>query len=72
MTLEGFGDATVVKNPTASAGDKRDVGLTPESRRSPRKKRQPAPVFLPRKFHEQRSLQATVHRVTKGETQLSD
>ena len=26
----------MVKNPTANAGDKRDVGLTPESRRSPR------------------------------------
>ena len=28
----------------------------------------PAPVFLPRKFHRQRSLQATVHDVTESDT----
>ena len=31
----------------------------------------PTPVFLPGKSHGQRSLGATVHRVTKSQTQLS-
>ena len=29
-------------------------------------------IDKPRKFHEQRSLQSTVHEVAKGRTQLSD
>ena len=33
-----------------------------------RKVRQPTPVFLPREPHGQRSLGATVHRVTKSQT----
>ena len=32
---------------------------------------QPTSVFLPRKFHGQRSLEATVCGVTKSQTQLS-
>ena len=35
-----------------------------------RRKWQPTPVFLPRKFHGQRSQWATVHRVAKSRTQL--
>jgi len=41
-------------------------------RKSPGKRKwQPTPVFLPEKSHGQRSLQATVHEVTKSQTQLS-
>ena len=36
-----------------------------------RRKWQPTPVFLPGKSHGQRSLVATVHGVTKSQTQLS-
>ena len=36
------------------------------------RKWQPTPVFLPGKFHEQRSLAGhTVHRVAKSQTRLS-
>ena len=45
----------MVKNPPANAGNARDVGSIPGSERSPGKW-QPTPVFLPGKFHEQRSL----------------
>ena len=31
---------------------------------------QPTPIFLPEEPHEQRSLQATVHRVAKSQTQM--
>ena len=45
-----------VKNPPANAGDARDAGLIPGWGRSPwRMKWQPTPVFLPGKFHGQRS-----------------
>ena len=37
-----------------------------------RRKWQPTPVFLPEKFHGQRSLWATVHGVTENQTRLSD
>ena len=49
--------ALVVNNPAANAGDIRDVGSIPESRRSLwRRAWQPTPVFLPGESHEQRSL----------------
>ena len=35
------------------------------------RKRQPAPIFLPGKFHGQRNLAATVHGVAKSQIQLS-
>ena len=35
------------------------------------KKWQPTPIFLPRKFHGQRSLGTTVHEVAKSQTGLS-
>ena len=60
----------VVKNLPANAGDGRDPGLIAESGRSPwRRAWQPTPVFLPRKSHRWRSLQATVCGVTKSWTQ---
>ena len=47
----------VVKNPLANAGDVRDSGLIPGlGRFHCRRKWQPTPVFLPGKFHGQRSL----------------
>ena len=45
-----FGGA-VLKKPPANAGDTRDMGKIPWRRRQ-----HPTPVFLPGKFHGQRSL----------------
>ena len=48
---------SVVKNPPANAGDSGDIGSIPGLERFPwSRKWQPAPVFLPGKFHGQRSL----------------
>ena len=47
----------MVKNPSANAGDVRDRGLIPESRRSPsRRAWQPTAGFLPGESHEQGSF----------------
>ena len=63
----------VVKNPLADAGGSRDVGSVPGSGRSLGVgKWQPTPVFLPGKFHEQRSLAGHSPRATESRTQLSD
>ena len=51
----GFLGGTVIKN-SANAGDVRDTGLIPGSGSPWSRKWQLAPVFLPRKFHTQRSL----------------
>ena len=51
--LNSFPDGAVVKNPPANA---EDMGLVPALGRSPGEKWQPTPVFLPGKFHGQRSL----------------
>ena len=52
--LKGFTGGSVVKNPPASAGDGR---FDPLVRKIPqRRKREPAPVFLPGKSHRQRDL----------------
>ena len=49
--------AQVAKNPPANAGDSGDLGSIPESVRSTgRGHGNPLPIFLPGKFHEQRSL----------------
>ena len=49
--------ALVVKNLPANAEDTRDVGFDLWVRKIPwRKKWQPTPVFLPGRFHGQRSL----------------
>ena len=59
--------AQLVKNLPASAGDARDRGLIPESRRSPGVRNK----FLPGKFHGQGSLAGYIHGVTKKQTGLS-
>ena len=62
------------KESPASAGDTRDVGLIPGSGRSlGGEKWKCAPVFLPGKFHGQRSLAGSwqVHGITQSPTQLS-
>ena len=46
----------VVKNPSANAGDARDSGLIPGFGRSPGVGNDTTPLFLPGKFHGQRSL----------------
>ena len=47
----------MVKNPAANAGDSRDAVLIPGSGRCPRGGNgNPTPIFLPGKFHGQRSL----------------
>ena len=51
----GFQVATVVKNPLANAGAKKDADSIPGSGRSPGGG-QPTPVFLPEKSQGQRSL----------------
>ena len=47
----------VVKNPPPNAGDIRDTGLIPGSRRSLGEGLATTPVFLPRKFHGQKTLE---------------
>ena len=51
----------MVKNPPTNS---RDTGLIPGSGKIWRKKWHPTPVFLPGKFHGQRSWRAIVHWVT--------
>ena len=55
----GFPSGAVVKNLPANAGDERDVGLIPGPwvKTLWSRKKQPTPVFLSGKFHEQRSLE---------------
>ena len=53
----GFPGSTVVRNLPASAGDARDTGFNAWVGKIPwSRKWQPTPVFLPGKFHGQRSL----------------
>ena len=56
--VRGFQGGSVVEHLPASAGYPRDMGLIPEWGRSPgvRNGNPPTPVFLPGKFHGQRSL----------------
>ena len=51
-----FPGSSVVKNLPANAGATRDAGAVPGWGRSPGRKWQPTPVFLPGKPHGQRSL----------------
>ena len=51
--VQGFPGGLEVKNPPTSAGD---TGLIPGSGRSLEKEMATTPVFLPKKFHGQRSL----------------
>jgi len=55
--VKGFPGRAVVKNPPASAGDAKKRRFNPWVRKIPwSRKWQPTPVFLPGKFHGQRSL----------------
>ena len=66
----GFPGGTSDNSPV-SAGDIRDVGSIPGSRRFPwRRASQPTPVFLPRASQGQSVWQATIHRFAKSRTQL--
>ena len=59
----------MVRNPSANA---KDATFNPwVGKISWNRKWQPTPVFLLEKFNGQRTLQATVHRVTKSRTQPS-
>ena len=51
----GFPGDSVVKHPPVNAGDTGDAGLMPGWKIPWRKKRQPTPIFLPRKSNGQRS-----------------
>ena len=51
-----FQGGTVVTNLSVNAGDPKDMGSIPGLGRSLSRKWQPTPVFLPEKFHGQRSL----------------
>ena len=54
--IRGFPGGSVVKNPPASVGDTRVVGLIPVEKIPCSGKWLPTPVSLPGKFHGQRSL----------------
>ena len=64
---EGFPGGAVVKNSPASAGDARDMGLTPGLGRSPGNPLQYACLGNPM---DRGGWRATVHGVAKGQTQL--
>ena len=51
-----FPSGTVLKKTPANAGDARDMSLSPGWKIPLSRKWQPTPVFLPGKFHGQRSL----------------
>ena len=70
MPPRGFPGGSLVKNPPAKMQETRFdpwVGKIPW-----RRAWQPTPVFLPGESHGQKSPWATVHRVTKSQTQLSN
>ena len=55
--MPGFPGGSEVKNPPANAGDGRDTEFDPwVGKIAWKRKWQPTPVFLPGKFHGQRSL----------------
>ena len=62
----GFLDDSVIKNPPANAGGTRESVSIPGSGNQVEKEWQPIPIFLPGKFHGQRSL--AVHGVAKSDT----
>ena len=69
----GLPGGSVVKNLFANAASTGDPSLTPGLKDSWSKKWQTVPVFLPGKFHAQRSLVGyLVHGVTESLTQLSN
>ena len=59
----------MVKNAPTNSGDSRDAGSIPGSGTSPKRREwQPTSVFLPGKFHGQRSQVGHVHGVAKSRT----
>ena len=69
ISYQGFPSGTVVKNLPANARDARVEGWIPGWGGSPGGGNDnPLPIILPWKSHEQRSLAATVHGVTKSQT----
>ena len=61
----GFPGGTVVKNPSANAGDTREAGSIPGSGRSLEEGTAPTPVFLPGKPHV--AWRAAAHGVAKSQ-----
>ena len=73
VILIGFPDGAVVKNLLASAGDARDTGSIPGSRRSPRVGNgNPLQFSCLENSTDRGAWPATVHRVAKSRTRLSD
>ena len=71
--LMGFPGGRVVKNPPASAGDEKDVDLIPGSGRLPGEGNgNPLQYSWLEKPMDRGAWQATDHRFTKSQTQLSD
>ena len=69
--MEGFPVVLVVKNPPANAGNGRDVGLIPGSRRSPGGGNgNPLQYSYLENPMGRGAWQATVHRVAKSWTRL--
>ena len=63
----------VVKNPPANAGDTRDTGLIPGSKRSPGEGNgNPFQYSCLENFMDRGAWWATAHGVTKSQTRLSD
>ena len=70
---EGFPGGSVVKNPPTSAGNTRDTGLIPGSRRSPGVRNgNPLQYFCLGNTMDRGASWTTVHRVAKGRIQLSN
>ena len=55
------------KEPVCNAGDTEDTGWIPGFQSPWKRNRQPTPVFLPGKSHEQRSWAGTAHRVAESD-----
>ena len=72
-SLQSFPGGTVVKNLPAKSRDARDMGLMPESGRAPGEgNRNHFSYSCLEKPMVRRAWQATVHRVTKSQTRLSN
>ena len=68
--MRGFPGGSDSKKFACNVGD---LGSIPGFERSPEGRAwQPTPVFLSGEFHGQRARWATVHGVTKSQTQLND
>ena len=73
MVLGASQVALMVKNPPSKAGDPRDVGLIPGSKRSPRGGNgNPLQYSCLENPMDREAWQAAVHGVVKSRTQLSD